>query len=173
MLKFPILKILSRKRKSSYETSIITLWFWFVKNGWSFANNLCIKMEIMNNFAIKIIIDEVYYVKYYCWAWFWWKILYYFLFSFFFFLFLFYIFVCCIPNYTMFVYLLEFKKIISFSYKEDFVSRCVYIDIKVDNFVYMCITYFRIRKLKFIFSYTNIYYVDFFREVSICDLSLS
>ena len=73
----------------------------------------------------------------------------------------------------MFVYLLEFKKIISFSYKEDFVSRCVYIDIKVDNFVYMCITYFRIRKLKFIFSYTNIYYVDFFREVSICDLSLS
>ena len=35
----------------------------------------------------------------------------------------------------MFVYLLEFKKIISFSFKEDLVSRCVYIDIKVDNFV--------------------------------------
>ena len=34
------------------------------------------------------------------------------------------------------LYLLEFKKIISFSYKEDLVSRCVYIDIKVDNFVY-------------------------------------
>ena len=46
---------------------------------------LCIKKEIMNNFAMKIIIDEVYYVKYYCWAWFWWKILYSFLFSFFFF----------------------------------------------------------------------------------------
>ena len=87
--------------------------------------------------------------------------------------FFFYIFVCCIPNYTMFVYLLEFKKIISFSYKEDFVSRCVYIDIKVDNFVYMYITYFRIRKLKFIFSYRQKYYVDFFRKVSICDLSLS
>ena len=170
LLKFPILKILSWKRKSSYKTSIITLWFWFVKNGWNFANNLCIKKEIMNNFAIKIIIDEVYYVKYYCWAWFWWKILYYFLFSFFFFLFLFYIFVCCIPNYTMFVYLLEFKKIISFSpqkkkkrkkiisfsYKKDFVSKCVYIDIKVDNFVHMYITYFRIRKLKVIFSYTYI-----------------
>ena len=56
----------------------------------------------------------------------------------------------------MFVYLLEFKKIISFSYKEDFVSRCVYIDIKVNNFVFMHITYFRIRKLKFIFSYTYI-----------------
>ena len=27
---------------------------------------LCIKKEIMNNFAMKIIIDEVYYVKYYC-----------------------------------------------------------------------------------------------------------
>ena len=73
----------------------------------------------------------------------------------------------------MFVYLLKFKKIISFSYKEDFVSRCVYIDIKVDNFVYMYITYFRIRKLKFIFSYRQIYYVDFFRKVFICDLSLS
>ena len=36
----------------------------------------------------------------------------------------------------MFVYLLEFKKIISFSYKEDLVSRIVYIQIKVDNFVY-------------------------------------
>ena len=73
-----------KKKKSSYETSIIALWFWFVKNGWNFANNLCIKKEIMNNFAIKIIIDEVYYVKNYCWAWFWWKILYSF-FSFFFF----------------------------------------------------------------------------------------
>ena len=49
----------------------------------------------------------------------------------------FYIFVCCIPNYTMFVYLLQFKKIISFSYKKDLVSRCVCIDIKVDNFVYL------------------------------------
>ena len=48
-----------------------------------------------------------------------------------------YIFVCYIPNYTMFVYLLEFKKIISFSYKKDLVSRCVCIDIKVDNFVYL------------------------------------
>ena len=133
MLKFPILKILSRKRKSSYETSIITLWFWFVKNGWNFANNLCIKKEIMNNFAIKIIIDEVYYVKYYCWAWLWWKIQY----LGFFFFFWFYIFVCCIPKYTMFVYLLEFKKIISFSCKKDLVSRCVCIDIKVDNFVYL------------------------------------
>ena len=70
----------------------------------------------------------------------------------------------------MFVYLLEFKKIISFSpqkkkkrkkiisfsYKKDFVSKCVYIDIKVDNFVHMYITYFRIRKLKVIFSYTYI-----------------
>ena len=92
---------------------------------------------------------------------------------FFFFHFFFYIFVCCIPIYTIFVYLLEFKKIISFSYKENFVSRCVYIDIKVDNFVYMYITYFRIRKLKFIFSVTHIYYVDFFKEVSICNLSLS
>ena len=98
-----------KKKKSSYETSIITLWFWFVKNRWSFANNLCIKKEIMNYFAIKIVIDEVYYVKYYCWAWFWWKILYSF-----FFLFLFYIFVCCIPNYKMFLYLLEFKKIYKF-----------------------------------------------------------
>ena len=77
-----------KKKKSSYETSIITLWFWFFKNRWSFANNLCIKKEIMNYFAIKIIIDEIYYVKYYCWAWFWWKILYYFLFSFFFFCFI-------------------------------------------------------------------------------------
>ena len=42
-------------------------------------------------------------------------------------------FICCIPNYTMFVYLLEFKKIISFFYKEDLVSRCIYIHIKVDN----------------------------------------
>ena len=58
----------------------------------------------------------------------------------------------------MFVYLLEFKKIINFSYKEDLVSRCVYIHIKVDNFVYIYIyiTYFRIKKLKFIFSYTHI-----------------
>ena len=119
LLKFSILKNLSIK-KSSYETSIITLWFWFVKHGWSFAKKLYIKKEIMNNFVIKIIIDEVYYVKYYCWVWFWWKILYSF---FFFFRFLLYIFVCCIPNYTMFVYLLEFKKIVSFSYKEDLVSR--------------------------------------------------
>ena len=63
------------------------------------------------------------------------------IFGFFFFpFFWFYIFVCCIPNYTMLVYLLEFKKIISFSYKEDLVSRYVYIDIKVDHFVYMYIT---------------------------------
>ena len=48
-------------------------------------------------------------------------------------------------NYTVFVYLLEFKKIISFFYKEDLVSRCVYIHIKVDNFMYMYITYFRIK----------------------------
>ena len=84
----------------------------------------------------------------------------------------------------MFVYLLEIKKTISFSYKEDIVSRCVCIHIKVDNFVYMYITfffffgeryitYFRIKKLKFIFSYIYIYYVDLFRVVSICDLSLS
>ena len=78
-------------------------------------------------------------------------------------IFLFYIFVCCIPNYTMFVYLLEFKKIISFSFKEDLVSRCVYIDIKIDNFVYMYIIYFRIRKLKFIFSYIYIMWI-FLRE---------
>ena len=62
----------------------------------------------------------------------------------------------------MFVYLLEFKKIISFFYKEDLVSRCMYIHIKVDNFVYMYTTYFRIRKL-----------CGFFRVVFICDLSLS
>ena len=49
----------------------------------------------------------------------------------------------------MFVYLLELKKIINFSYNENLESRCVYIHIKVDNFVYMY-TYFRIRKLKFI-----------------------
>ena len=48
----------------------------------------------------------------------------------------------------MFVYLLEFKKIISFSYIEDLVSRCVHIHIKVDNFVYMYITYFRIKKIE-------------------------
>ena len=77
-------------------------------------------------------------------------------FSFFFFLFLFYIFVCCIPNYTMFVNLLDFKKIISFSYKEDFVSRCVYIDIKVDNFVYMYITCFKIRKFIYTHLFTHI-----------------
>ena len=71
----------------------------------------------------------------------------------------------------MFVYILEFKKIISFSYKEDLVSKCVYIHIKVDNFVYIYITYFRIRKLKFIFSYTHIYYVDFFRVVSTVQVS--
>ena len=134
---------IKRKKKCSYETSIITLWFWFVKQGLSFANKLYIEKEIMNNFAIKIINDEVYYMKYYYWTGCWWKILY----SFFFF-FWFYVFVCCIPNYTMFVYLLEFKKIISFSYREDLVSRCVHIHIKVDNFVYMYITYFRIKKIK-------------------------
>ena len=128
---------IEKKNKSSYETSIITLWFWFVKNGWSFSNNLCIKKEIMNNFVIKIIIDKVYYMKYYCWAWFWWKILYSFFFSFFFF-FLFYIFVCCISNYTMFIYLLEFKKIISFSYKEDFVSRCVYMHTYIHIILCIC-----------------------------------
>ena len=67
----------------------------------------------------------------------------------FFFFFWFYIFLCCIPNYTMFVYLLELKKIINFSYNENLESRCVYIHIKVDNFVYLY-TYLRIRKLKFI-----------------------
>ena len=82
-LKFSILKILSRK-KSSYETSVITIWFWFVKHRWSFANSLYIKKEIMYNFVIKIIINEVYYVKYYCQAWLWWKILYSFLFIYFF-----------------------------------------------------------------------------------------
>ena len=71
----------------------------------------------------------------------------------------------------MLVYLLEFKKIISFFYKEDLVSRYVYIDIKVDHFVYMYITYFRIRKLKFIFSYTHI--MQIFLGECICDLSLS
>ena len=59
-LKFSILEILSRKKKRSYETSIIILWFWFVQHEWNFANNLYIKEEIMNNFAIKIIIDEFY-----------------------------------------------------------------------------------------------------------------
>ena len=49
-----------KKKRSSYETSIIMLWFWFVKHGWNFSNNLCIKKEIMNNFAIKIIFDEDY-----------------------------------------------------------------------------------------------------------------
>ena len=44
-------------------------------------------------------------------------------------------------------------KNISLFYKEDLVSRCIYIHIKV----YMYITYFRISKLKFIFSYTHIY----------------
>ena len=65
------------------------------------------------------------------------------IFSFFFFLVLY---ICLLyTNYTVFVYLLEFKKIISFFYKEDLVSRCVYIHIKVDNFMYMYITYFRIK----------------------------
>ena len=41
-----------------------------------FENKLYIEKEIMNNFAIKIIIDEVYYVKINCWARLWWKILY-------------------------------------------------------------------------------------------------
>ena len=91
-----------KKQKSSYEISVITIWFWFVKHGWNFANNLYIKKEIMYNFVIKIIIDEVYYVKYYCQAWLWWKMLYLFFFFFFFF-----IFVCCIPNYTMFAYLIR------------------------------------------------------------------
>ena len=95
----------------------------------------------LNNFAIKIINDEVYYMKYYYLTWLWWKILYIFFPGF-------YIFVCCIPNYTMFVYLLEIKKTISFSYIEDLMSRCVHIHIKVDNFVYMYITYFRIKKIK-------------------------
>ena len=117
------------RKKNSYETSVITIWFWFVKHGWSFVNSLCIKKEIMYNFVIKIIIYEVYYVKYYCQAWLCWKIQYS---GFFFWLLLLllllgFIFVCCIPNYTMFVYLLEFKKIISFFYKEDLVSRCIYI----------------------------------------------
>ena len=33
---------IKKKKKNSYETSIITLWNWFVKHGWSFANNLYI-----------------------------------------------------------------------------------------------------------------------------------
>ena len=67
------------------------------------------------------------------------------IFSFFFFFFL-VLYICLLyTNYTVFVYLLEFKKIISFFYKEDLVSRCVYIHIKVDNFMYMYITYFRIK----------------------------
>ena len=37
----------------------------------------------------------------------------------------------------------------------------------------MYIIYFRISKLKFIFSYTHIYIPLIFRVVSICDLSLS
>ena len=45
-----------------------------------------------------------------------------------------------IPNYTMFIFLLEFKKIINFFYKEDRIPRCKYIRIKVDNLVYMYIT---------------------------------
>ena len=77
-LKFSILKILSRKKKSSYKISVITIWFWFVNHGWSFVNNLYIKKEIMYNVVIKIIIDEVYYVKYYCQVWLWWKILFFF-----------------------------------------------------------------------------------------------
>ena len=93
----------------------------------------------MNNFAIKIIIDEVIT----------WSIIVEHNFDerlyiqFFFFLVLY---ICLLyTNYTVFVYLLEFKKIISFFYKEDLVSRCVYIHIKVDNFMYMYITYFRIK----------------------------
>ena len=130
-LKFYILKILSRKKSSwdfNYNIMILICqtWIKFCKQFIYWKGNY--------EFTIKIIIDEAYYVKYYCWAWLWWKILYLF---FFFFFFGFYIFVCCIPNYTMFVYLLQFKKIISFSYKKDLVSRCVCIDIKVDNFVYL------------------------------------
>ena len=67
------------------------------------------------------------------------------IFVFFFFFFWIYIFVCCIPKYTVFIYLLVLKKIISFSNNKDLEARCIYIHIKV----------------------------DFFREVSICDLSLS
>ena len=116
------------QEKKAHEISIITLWFWFVKHRWSFANNLYIEKEIMNLHNN------------------WWSLLCEVLLLsmtlmedtvFIFFFFWFYIFVCCIPNYTMFVYWLEFKKIISFPYKKDLVSRCVCIDIKVDNFVYL------------------------------------
>ena len=137
-----------KKKKSSYETSVIIIWFWFVKYEWNFVTIYILKRKLCIIFFIKIIIDKVYYVKYYCQAWLWWKIIYSF--------FLFFIFVCCIPNYTMFVNLLDFKKIISFSYKEDFVSRCVYIDIKVDNFVYMYITCFKIRKFIYTHLFTHI-----------------
>ena len=65
-----------KKKKSSYRTTVITIWVWFVKHGWNFANNLYIKNETMYNFVIKITMDEVYYVKCYCQAWLWWKILY-------------------------------------------------------------------------------------------------
>ena len=119
----------------------------------------------MNNFSIKIIIDKVYYVKYYCWSRLWWKILYSFFVGF-------YIFVCCIPKYTMFIYLLELKKIISFSYNKDLESMCVYIHIKVDCFVHMYITYFRIRKKNYYHTHTYIMWI-FFRVMSICNLSLS
>ena len=125
-LKFSILKILSRK-KSSNETSVITVWFWFVKHGCNFANNLYIKKEIMYNFVIKIIIDEVYYVEYYCQAWLWWKILY----SFFFFFFSFVFYICMLYTQLYNVCILNYS--LSFFYKEDLVSRCIYIHIKVDN----------------------------------------
>ena len=55
-------------------------------------------------------------------------------------------------------------KNISLFYKEDLVSRCIYIHIKV----YMYITYFRISKLKFIFSYTHIYIFTFLFYFILC-----
>ena len=124
-LKFYILKIL-------YETSIITLWF-----------------DLSN---MDEGLQRIYILKRKLWICYknnnWWSLLCEVLllsmtlmedtvFFFFFFFLVLYIYVCCIPNYTMFVYLLQFKKIISFSYKKDLVSRCVCIDIKVDNFVYL------------------------------------
>ena len=35
-------KLNQEEKKSSYDTSIITLWYWFFKHGWIFANNLYI-----------------------------------------------------------------------------------------------------------------------------------
>ena len=48
---------------------------------------------------------------------------------------LFFFFFCSIYLYVVYP-IIQIKKIINFSYK-DLVSRCVYLHIKVDNFVYI------------------------------------